>query len=209
LQMAHLASELMPYSYDQAEFGISDVGNLQDLPFVPRFDAATMFAGQRIYVSSHATRLQNWPVYFPASAFTVITQTIDATVSAISTDGNFTTYDVAMAPYELIPTLAVQAGQTTVLTDPSNMVVYVDSHTRRRNTGSLAVGSIARFHGLVFNDNGIVRMDCVEVDGGVDIAPVQGQGRAGFVGRTDSAITSYDSVSGNVLVIHQRVGKRR
>ncbi len=85
----------------------------------------------------------------------------------LSSDSGFTTYDVTLAAYDLIPTLAVQPGQTTILTNPSNVVVYVDSNTQRLNTQPLAVGSIVRFDGMLFNDNGTLRMDCGQVNDGV------------------------------------------
>jgi hypothetical protein len=94
-------------------------------------------------------------------------QTINGTVSAVGSDGAFTTYTVTLASYDLIPNLAVQPGQTTVLTDPSNVVVYVDSNTQTLNSTPLAAGSLLRFNGLLFNDNGTLRMDCGQVNDGV------------------------------------------
>jgi hypothetical protein len=35
------------------------------------------------------------------------------------------------------------------------------------NTTPIAVGSVERFYGLVFNDNGTLRMDCAQIDNGV------------------------------------------
>jgi len=81
--------------------------------------------------------------------------------------GGFTTYDVTLAAYDLIPTLAVQPGQTTVLTDPSNVVLYVDNNTQMLNTQPLALGSVLRFNGLLFNNNRTLRMDCGQVNDGV------------------------------------------
>jgi hypothetical protein len=98
---------------------------------------------------------------------TLLPQTIDGTVSAISSSGNFTTYTVTLAPYDLFPDLAVQAGQTTLLTTPNNVVVYVDSSTQLLNTTPAAVGSVLRLHGLIFNDNGTLRMDCAWINDGV------------------------------------------
>jgi hypothetical protein len=61
----------------------------------------------------------------------------------------------------------VQQGQTTLLGDPSNVVVYVDSNTQMLNTKALAAGSVLRFNGLLFNDSGTLRMDCGQVNDGV------------------------------------------
>jgi hypothetical protein len=46
-------------------------------------------------------------------------------------------------------------------------VVYVDSNTQLLNSEPIAVGSPLRFNGLVFNDNGTLRMDCAQVSDGV------------------------------------------
>jgi hypothetical protein len=84
----------------------------------------------------------------------------------VNTIGNFTEYTVALAAYDLFPDLAVQAGQTTLLTSPGIVVVYVDSSTQLLNTAPLAVGSLLRFNGLLFNDTGTLRMDCGQVNDG-------------------------------------------
>jgi hypothetical protein len=168
LRSSGLAGDLMPYSSGSAVFQVSGrFSNLQALPFVPSFEAANLFAGQNVYVTSHATTLSPGPTYFPATTVTLIPQTINGTIGAVGSDGGFTTYTVALASYDLIPSLAVQPGQTTVLTDPSNVVVYVDGNTQMLNTTPLAAGSLLRFNGLLFNDNGTLRMDCGQVNDGV------------------------------------------
>jgi hypothetical protein len=65
----------------------------------------------------------------------------------------------------------VQQGQTTLLNNPSQVEVYVDSNTQMLNTQALAPGSILLFYGLVFNDNGTLRMDCAQVNDGVTATP--------------------------------------
>jgi len=166
------SSVFVPYSYGNATFQISGrFTNLQSLPFVPSFNASNIFDGQNVYVTTHATTLQGGPVYFPATTVTMIPQTINGTISGTSTEGSFTTYTVTLAFYDLIPNLAVQAGQNTVLSDPSTAVVYVDSNTLLLNTQPLAVGNVMRFNGMLFNDNGTLRMDCGQVNDGVTIQP--------------------------------------
>jgi len=59
----------------------------------------------------------------------------------------------------------VRQGQTPLLTHPNEVQVYVDSNTQ--NTQSLAAGSTLRFYGLVFNDNGTLRIDCGQISYGV------------------------------------------
>jgi hypothetical protein len=51
--------------------------------------------------------------------------------------------------------------------------VYVDGNTQQLNTQALAPGSTLRFYGLVFNDNGTLRMDCAQVSDGVGFTTPQ------------------------------------
>jgi hypothetical protein len=74
---------------------------------------------------------------------------------------------VQLASYDWFPAFAVEPGQTTQLTAPDTVVVYADSNTQMLNSGSVGVGSVARFYGLIFNDSGTLRMDCSQVNDGV------------------------------------------
>jgi hypothetical protein len=94
-------------------------------------------------------------------------QTINGTVVDSSPSGNFTDYTVTLASTDLFPTLAVQFGQATLLNSPNKVEVYVDSNAQLLNTQTLGLGSTLRFYGLVFNDNGTLRMDCAQVNDGV------------------------------------------
>jgi hypothetical protein len=155
------------FDFSKATFGISGrFTNLQSLPFVPSFNALTMVAGQNVDITSPDFILSGG-THTPATTITLIPQTINATVENVSQEGNFTVYGVSLASYDLFPQLAVQAGQTTLLNDPSHVQVYVDSNTQKLNTQSLAAGITLRFNGLVFNDNGTLRMDCAQVNDGV------------------------------------------
>jgi hypothetical protein len=140
---------------------------LHNLPFQASFNAGNMVAGQNVYVTSHAVTVSPNPIYVPGATITLIPQTINGTVSSVSNDGGFATYTVTLAAYDLIPTLAVQPGQTTLLLSPTQVVIYVDSNTQQLNTMPLAVGSVLRFNGLLFNDNGTLRMDCGQINDGV------------------------------------------
>ena len=158
----------LPLSFGNVVYQTSgQFTNLQSLPFPASFSAATIFTGQNVLFTSHALTISGGPTYVPTTTATLMPQTINGAVSAVSSSGNFTTYTVTLAPYDLIPALAVQPGQTTVLTNPSSVVVYVDSSTQLLNTTPLAMGSVLRFNGLLFNDNGTLRMDCAQVNDGV------------------------------------------
>jgi len=161
-----------PYSISDSIFQVSsELNNLQSLPFVPTFNGANMVAGQNVYVTSATISLSGGVPWAPATTITLLPQSIDATIFATSTAGNFTDYSVTLAPYDLFPTLAMQSGQTTVLNNPNQVEVYVDSNTQMLNKQPLAAGSTMRFYGLVFNDNGTLRMDCAQVNDGVAFNP--------------------------------------
>ena len=156
------------FSFGSVIFQISgQLTNLQSLPFAPLFNAATIFAGQNVSVSAHATALAGGPTFVPATTITLVPQTINGTVTAVGSEGSFTTYTVSLASYDLIPALAVQPGQTTATTNPSSVVVYVDNSTQLLNTKQLAAGTVFRFNGLLFDDSGTLRLDCAQVNDGV------------------------------------------
>ncbi len=155
-----------PVSVGTAAFRTSgELTNQQSLPFSPSFNAANMVTGQNVTVTSHASTFPGSPL--PGATVTLMPQTIDGTVTAISSEGGFTTYTVTLASYDVFPSLAVQPGQTTVLTDPATVVVYADSNAQSLNTTAASVGSLLRFKGLVFNDHGTLRMDCAQINDGV------------------------------------------
>jgi hypothetical protein len=123
-----------------------------------------MVPGQNVSLTSHTS---NSSGYYPLTTVTLIPQTLDGTVTAISSQSSFTTYTVALASYDLLPNLAVQPVQTTLLSNPGTLVVYVDSNTEMLNSDTIVVGNVLRVNGLVFNDNGTLRMDCAQVNDGV------------------------------------------
>ena len=162
----------LPFSFDSAVFQISgQFTNLQNLPFVPNFTGSNMVAGQNLYLSAPTLTDTSNP-YTELRTITLMPQTINGTVLGVSTSGGFTNFTVSLASDDLFPTLAVQQGQTTLLTNPSQVEVYADSNTQLLNTQPLAAGSTLRFYGLVFNDNGTLRMDCAQMNDGVTASSV-------------------------------------
>ena len=156
------------WNYGNAIFQTSgQITNIASLPFAATFSALNMVAGQRVILTSHDAISQEGTGYGLATTITLIPQTIDGTVSAVGSNGGFTTYTVTLAPYDLFPEFAAQQNQISVMTNPNTIVVYADSNTQMLNTDPIAVGSVVRFYGLVFNDNGTLRMDCVQVNDGV------------------------------------------
>jgi hypothetical protein len=144
-------------------------GNLSSLPFPARFDAGTIVAGQSVYLSAHANAFPDAPGLVDVTTVTLVPQTLNGAVTGVSSAGSFTIYTVALASYDLFPALAQQGGQTTILANADSVVVYANGSTQSLNTAPLAVGSVLRFNGLVFNDGGTLRMDCAEIWDGVPL----------------------------------------
>lgn len=152
-------------------FSVSQqMSNLDKLPFTPAFDASSVVDGQNVLVVSHAQRGSNgFPPGppLPVTSMTLMPQTIDGTISAIGSAGGFTTFTVTLADYDLFPVLASQGGQTPQPSAPNTIVVYADANTRGVDASVPTVGTTFRFTGLVFNDNGVLRMDCAQIATGV------------------------------------------
>jgi Domain of unknown function (DUF5666) len=157
-----------PVDFDNSVFGISgQLTNLASLPFPAIFTSANMVPGQNAAYTFHYSIYPDDDSGPAPSSITLLPQTIDGTVSAVSTSGGFTTYTVTLAPYDLFPALAAQSGQTSPLASPGTVVIYVDGNTQLLNSMPLAVGGVFRFNGLVFDDHGTLRMDCGQITDGV------------------------------------------
>ena len=157
------------FNFGSAVFQISgQLTNLHSLPFTPGFNGSNTVAGQNLYITAPAIGPPGEPHPYPVvRTVTLIPQTVNGTIAAISNSGSLAVYTVTLAPYDVFPTFAVQPGQKTLLTNPSQVEVYADSSTQMLNSEALAVGKTLRFNGLVFNDNGTLRMDCSQVNDGV------------------------------------------
>jgi hypothetical protein len=141
--------------------------NLQDLPFVATFNTANIVSGQNILFTSNAALVDGFPpLPLPTATMTLIPQTINGTVSAISTSGNFTTYTVTLASYDPFAELAQLPDQPPI-TSPNTVTVYADNNAQMLNSGSVNVGGVFRFYGLIFDNNGTLSMDCAQVNDGV------------------------------------------
>jgi hypothetical protein len=163
--------DMEPYDFSSATFHISgELSNVQQLPFAATFNAANMVPGQNVYLSSPAfVTCCGQQYYAPATTITLMPQMIDGTVLGSSISGNFTIYTVELSNYDPFVSLAVQPPQGTLLTQPDQVQVYVDSGTRMLNSDPVAAGSTLRFYGLVFNDQGTLRMDCARISDGVPL----------------------------------------
>jgi uncharacterized protein DUF5666 len=143
--------------------------NLGSLPFVPSFAGTNMVPGQNMAIySQHVSYVAGPSQWTAATTMTLLPQTINGTVSSVNANG----YQVQLAPYDLFPAMAIQPGQTNLLTNAQLVEVYTDSNTASLNTTPLTAGSAGRFYGLIFNDNGQLKMDCAQISDGADVTPV-------------------------------------
>jgi hypothetical protein len=145
--------------------------NLASLPFPATFSGANFLQGQNISAFTSSAP-QNSPPPIPnASTITLRPQTVNGMVTAISSQSAFTTYTVTLASYDLFPVLQQDAASDPTvphITAPTVIVVYADTSALFLNSGGMVnVGSLLRFKGLIFDDNGTVRMDASEIYDGV------------------------------------------
>jgi len=161
-------STIMYYSFDASTaFKLSgEIAVPSNLPFSATFDSSNLIAGQNVSVASQVI-VTSGGRYTHATTITLVPQTINGTITGVSSSGGFTVYSVSLAAYNLFPILAVQPGQTTALRNPSSVEVYVDSNTQMLNSDPVAPGNVLRFNGLIFNDSGTARMVCWQVHDGV------------------------------------------
>jgi hypothetical protein len=104
-----------------------------------------------------------------ATSITLLPQTLNGTVSAVTNDSGFAVYTVTLAPYDLIPVLQNYTSNTPPphFTNPTTILVYADTSTSFLNFGMVGVGSLIRFRGVIFDDNGTLRMDATTIYDGV------------------------------------------
>ena len=150
-----------------AAFSVSgEFSNLQNLPFVPEFGASSLVLGQNF---SSLSQGANTPQAIPlVTAVALRPQTINGTVTNISSSNGFSIYTVSLAAYDLFPIVQAAAGPASQnLASPGTVIAYADADTQLLTTDSIGVGSIVRFRGAIFNDNGVLRMDCQKILDGV------------------------------------------
>jgi hypothetical protein len=149
-----------------AAFQISgQFNNLQNLPFSPDFSSSTFFLGQSVFTQSAGARAGDVLI---ATSLTLVPQTINGAVTAVSSAGSFTAYTVSLASYHPIPvTQRLFLGPFPVITNPASVTVYAGANTELLQSAPITVGSLLRFRGLIFYDKGTLRMDCARILDGV------------------------------------------
>lgn len=126
------------FSLIGAQFDISSAfTNLAELPFTAKFDASSFTWGQAVDVTTHQPLYST--SYLAVTTVTLVPQTVNGTVQAISTNGNFTEYTISLASYDLFPQLALQWGQSTHLDSPDIITVYADKNTQSQTAVPIAI----------------------------------------------------------------------
>ncbi|SFS01781.1 hypothetical protein SAMN05421771_0615 [Granulicella pectinivorans] len=140
----------------------ANFGTLPSLPFTPVFTAGTLFAGQNVEVDASAVSGTS----ATAGTVTLVPQTIDGTVAAISSQGGFTAY-----------TVTLNAGSSlATLTGATSVVVFTTASTQMMNSASIVVGGAVRFNGLLFLDAGVLKLVCGGAMDGPGAPPPQKHG---------------------------------
>ncbi len=137
--------------------------NVSGLPFPATFNAQTMVGGQS--VSLFYSQLQgpsSYSSYPPVSTITLEPQALEGSVAAVSQSGQFTVYQLTLAADNLFSALKPITGPFLHPTDPSVVYAYAGPSTLAPNA-ALTAGTTAVFRGLLFDDNGTLRMDCERV----------------------------------------------
>ena len=148
-------------------FGISgQLTNLSNLPFTPVFDNSNATPAQNVSGSIYGSAPPDGAPY--AQVLTLEPQTLNGTVQSMTTQNGFAVYTVSLAAYDLFPITQQNYSLYLVpVTNPTTITVYADQNTQFLNTGLVEQGQLLRFRGVVFNDNGVLQMDCNEVLDGV------------------------------------------
>ena len=92
-----------------------------------------------------------------ANVVTLEPQTIDGTVSQVTTVNGQMSYQVNLFSNDFI----------ALFGSAQSVVVHVTAETHTMTTSTLTNGSIGRFRGLLFNDGGTLRMVATEIEDGV------------------------------------------
>jgi hypothetical protein len=128
----------------------------QNLPFTPVFDSGSTALAQHVSVASAPIAKTGGQVNL-ATTVTLVPQTINGTIDSVSSSGTFGVFSVRLASTDPVP----------VISGTSSVVVYLPGNTQMLTTGPLTQGSVARFTGLLFNDNGTLRLVALQVNAGV------------------------------------------
>lgn len=136
--------------------------NLASLPFPAVFNAQTMIAGQSVSIFYSVLQEPAYPNLPPAAIVTLEPQALEGSVATVSQSGKFTVYQINLAADNLFAELQPTTTIYPRLSNLSTAYVYADPATLAPSN-ALTTGTTAVFRGLIFDDNGTLRMDCERV----------------------------------------------
>jgi len=126
------------------------------LPFTPGLEVSSVAPGQNLATPIAALQTTG-NVIPPASVVTLEAQTIDGTVTGMSTVNGQTTYQVSLFADDMI----------SIFGPAKTVTVYATAGTHTLTTSAVSTGSLGRFHGLLFDDGGTLRMVATQIEDGV------------------------------------------
>ncbi len=126
------------------------------LPFTPVLDVNSIAAGQNLATPIAALQTTG-NVIPPVSVVTLEAQTIDGTVTGMSTANGQTTYQVSLFADDLI----------SIFGPAKTVTVYATAGTHVLTSTASGTGIVRRFHGLLFDDGGTLRMVATQIEDGV------------------------------------------
>lgn len=126
------------------------------LSFTPGLNVNAVAVGQNL--ATPIAALQVTGLVVPAaSTVTLEAQTIDGTITGMSTANGQTSYQVSLFPNDL----------TAIFGTTASFTVYTTAETHTITASALSVGSVGRFHGLLFNNGGTLSMVASVIEDGV------------------------------------------
>jgi hypothetical protein len=141
---------------DATAFAIDGTNvDLANLPFTPRFDRATVTAGQRVEALSTSQWSHGGGMHgmtgggtLTATSVCLAQQGLRGTVSGYTPSGNETTFVLTVPPDAAFARLT---GKTSV-------TIYQRAATLRTGAANVTNGSVVQVRGLLFNDAGTLRL---------------------------------------------------
>jgi hypothetical protein len=122
--------------------------DLADLPFTPAFGSFSDLAlGQSLSVDWHTLQQFATSPETPALTSVLVPRTLSGTVTAMTPANDYTAYTLTLAPNDFMQTL----------NGTGSIAAYTNAGTQMED-GPLALGDLVNMHGLVYSDQGTLRL---------------------------------------------------
>lgn len=122
--------------------------DLTDLPFAPSFASfADVALGQGLSIDWSAQQLSGNEPQTEAITAVLVPRTFSGTISAITPADKYTAYTLTLAANDMMQTV----NHTASITAYTNVGTQLED-------GPLSVGDLVNMHGLVYSDNGVLRL---------------------------------------------------